>query len=79
MKHISQLSQHGSILKQISQLSKHGSIWFAWTHTWHKLVNTLVFVDMKCNPMQASYKFNINKKTQASSNTLLATDLTNIM
>ena len=41
---------HFTVIWGISQLSKHGSIWLASMHMWHKLVNTLVFVDMKFNP-----------------------------
>ena len=52
---------HFTVIWGISQLSQHGSICLAWMHTWHKLVNTFVFVDMKFNPRQASDKFHINK------------------
>ena len=43
-------------------------------HTWHDLVNTLVFVNMKFNPRQASDEFHITKM-QALANTLVFVDM----
>ena len=51
-----------TLIKHVSHLSQYGSIWLARMHTWHKLDNTLAFVDIKFNPRQASDRYHINKK-----------------
>ena len=53
--------QDFTVIWSISHLTQHGSILHALMHMWHKLVYTLVFVDMKFNPQQASDKFHINE------------------
>ena len=57
---------HFIVIWGISHLTQHGLIWLAWMHTWHKLVHTLVFVEMKFNPRQASDKFHINKNAEVN-------------